>query len=435
MRHRDAEVLIVGAGPAGSTLAFYLARAGVDVLLVDRARFPRDKPCSEYLSPQASRLLHELQALDAIEDGPFARLTGMRVVAPDGSAFEGSFAAVRDFRAFSDYGLAVRRPRLDAILLDRARAAGARVLEGLDVRDLVREGGAVAGVEARDGERRVTLLAPVTVGADGLRSVVARRARLGRHGRWPRRMAFVSHAAGVRLDGDVGEMHVFPGGYAGFAPVGGGLTNLALVVPADHAVDTRGDATAFMRRGFASRPALARRLDGAEWEESARAVGPFNWRAPTAWAPGMALVGDAADFFDPFTGEGIYAAMRSAELLVTYACEAARAPDRRRANVALAAWDRSRREEFRGKWMVERVVATVIANPTLMNRAARAFVRRPDLAHTLVGVTGDFVPPSEVFRARYILSLLAGALAPAADHGTPTSGRGAPHAAMLDPGS
>lgn len=407
----DAEVIVVGGGPAGATLAFFLARAGCDVLVVDRARFPRDKPCSEYLSPPVARLLEELGALGAVERSPSARLAGMRVVAPGGRAFEGRFAAVRGFRAFRPYGLAVRRRLLDALLLDRARAAGATVVEGAGVRDLWWAApGRAGGVEVHTPDGARTWRAPLIVGADGLRSVVARRAGLGRHGRRPRRVAFVSHLRGAPVDPDMGEMHVFHGGYAGFAPVGGGLTNVALVVPAARAASARGDASAFMRRTLLERDRLARRIAGAEWELPVRVVGPFNWRARRAWSPGLALVGDAADFFDPFTGEGIHTAMRGAELLATYAWEAARSADRRRADLALAAYDRCRRDEFRGKWAVERIVAAAVGAPWLMDRAAEGLARDPALADLLVGVTGDFVPASEVLGPRYILRLLAAAL-------------------------
>lgn len=410
-RH-DAEVIVVGGGPAGSTLAFFLARAGCGVLVLDRAHFPRDKPCSEYLSPQALRLLAEMGVLDVLDHGPSERLTGMRVIAPDGTAFEGHFGDVPGYRAFRDYGLAVRRPILDATLLESARRAGARVLEGADVRDLVRDGaGRVAGVSVRVDGAVTTLRAPLVIGADGLRSVVARRAGLGRHGRWPRRVAFVTHLRGAHLDGPVGEMHVFADGYAGFAPVGDGVTNAALVIPSALAGPAGGDTEGFMRRAFRDRERLARRIAGAEWVGPVRAVGPFNWHAPRAWAPGLALVGDAADFFDPFTGEGIFAAMRGAELLATYAWEAVRAPTGHGANVALEAYDRCRRAEFRGKRAVERLVATAVASPVLMNRAARGLAAGPGLANVLVGVTGDFVPASEVLRARYILRLVLAAMA------------------------
>lgn len=413
MPSHDAEVIVVGGGPAGSTAAHLLARAGCDVLLLDRARFPRDKPCSEYLSPQASRILHELGVLDELERAPCARLTGMRVHAPDGTSFQGSFDAVPGFRAFRDHGLAVRRPILDATLLTRARKVGARVREGSDVRDLHRDhDGRVTGVVVSENGKSVTLRSRLVIGADGLRSVVARRSGLGARGRWPRRVALVRHYSGIAHDAEVGDMHVFQGGYAGFAAVGGGLTNVALVVPTTRGAEMGGDADAFMTRELMRQGRVAARLAGANAETAVRAVGPFNWRARIAWTPGAVLVGDAADFFDPFTGEGMYAAMRGAELLTSYAWEAIRARQQRDADIALAAYDRCRRREFSGKWAVERAIAMAVGSPLLINRAARALSRRPELADTLVGVTGDFVPAAEVLRVPYVLRLLAAAILP-----------------------
>jgi flavin-dependent dehydrogenase len=411
MNSNDAEVIIVGGGPAGSTTAFFLARAGCDVLLLDKATFPRDKPCSEYLSPQANRLLHEMGALDALESGPSARLTGMRVHSPDGATFTGSFGAATGYKAFRDYGLAVRRPILDALLLARAEQAGARVREGVDVRDVLRdEHRCVVGVLTRSNGEMVPLRSQLVIGADGLRSVVARRTQLGAHARWPRRLALVSHFSGIQHDADVGDMHVFEGGYAGFAPVGGGLTNVAVVIPTVASREIGNDREAIMHGLLTCNEGIAARMHQAERATPVRAIGPFAWRARTAWSPGVALVGDAADFFDPFTGEGMYAAMRGAELLTQYAWEAVRANNRRDADVALAAYDRCRRREFGSKWMVERAIATAVASPWLINRAVRALAQRSDLADVLVGVTGDFIPASEVLRPQYILRLLAAAL-------------------------
>jgi menaquinone-9 beta-reductase len=413
MSQHDAQVIVVGGGPAGSTTAFFLARAGCDVLLIDRVAFPRDKPCSEYLSPQASRLLTELGVLETLVAAPSAQLTGMRVHAPDGTVFEGSFSGDTGYRAFSDYGLAIRRPLLDTTLLMCAEQAGARIRTGVDVRDLaLNESGRVVGVVARDDGRQLTLHAPLIIGADGLRSVVARRTELGKHGRWPRRLALVRHYRGVMHEAAVGDMHVFEGGYAGFAPVGDDLTNVAVVIPTRQSREIGNDRDAIMTRFLASQPRVAARLAYAEPATPARAIGPFNWHARRAWTPGAVLVGDAADFFDPFTGEGMYAAMRGAELLSTYAWEAVRAKNDAAADVALAAYDRCRKHEFRGKWAVERAIATAIASPSLINLAAKALARRSDLADLLVGVTGDFVPAREVLKPKFALQLIAAALLP-----------------------
>jgi menaquinone-9 beta-reductase len=400
-----AEAIVVGGGPAGAATAWALARAGVDVLVLDRAHFPRDKPCAEYLSPQASRILDAMGVLEAAESAGGAQLSGMMVRSPGGHAFRGDFAAAHGFHGFRDRGLALRRRILDPLLLTAATHAGARLVEGVRVRDLVRDGaGRVIGVET-DGAG--TLRASLVVGADGLRSVVARRLALAHTARWPRRVALVTHYVGVDGMGKSGEMHVERDGYLGLADVGRGVTNVALVIPMRSASMMSGDPALYLERWIKRRPHLAPRFASAWRVAPVRATGPFAQRAKRAWAPGAALVGDAADFFDPFTGEGIYAALRGGELLLPYAFDALRARSSRVADVALAAYDRCRRHQFTGKWRVERLVAAAVSSSRLMNRAARVLSNRREMADLFVGVAGDFVPPREVLRPSYLLALLS----------------------------
>ena len=379
------------------------------MLVLDRARFPRDKPCAEYLSPEASRLLDTMGALGACEGAGAAQLTGMTVRAPNGAVLRGDFAAAHGFRGFRDRGLALRRTVLDGILLERATTAGATVVEEERVTGVLTNArGAVVGVEVLDArgqaaERR----ADIVVGADGLRSVVARRLRLARARRRPRRIAMIAHYRGVAEMGSYGEMHVERDGYVGLADVGGGLTNVAVVAPAARVKRAAQAPAAFFDAWLAAHPHVGARLAGAERVDAVRATGPFAHHARRAWARGAALVGDAADFYDPFTGEGIYAALRGGELVAPHIAAALEARSPRDADAALAAYDAERRRTFAGKWRVERLVALAVAVPALMNRAAATLGQRKDMADLFVGVAGDFVPPSEILSVRYLLRLLA----------------------------
>jgi menaquinone-9 beta-reductase len=359
------DAVVVGAGPAGSATALQLARAGAKVLLLDRAKFPRDKPCSEYLSPESTRVLARLgsDVLDAVAAAAPAQLTGMKIVAPSGAAVVGRFET---------FSYALPRSKFDTILRDAAAAAGAQVRERVKVEELIYEGGAVAGVVARE-----TYRARVVVGADGLRSVVARR--LGTvHALGPRRIAFTAHVADVAGVDALGEMHVGRPGYIGLGPVGNGVTTVALVLPIAEA--RRGERFFAELNRF---PGVAGRFDPRRIVRHVMATGPFaRWSRPVvATGGGALLVGDAADFFDPFTGQGIYSALRGAEL----AAEAILAGD-------LARYARARRRAFASKWVLERMIGIAVGWPALIERVVGRLIRRPELADLLVRATGNCIP-------------------------------------------
>ena len=381
------DVIVVGAGPAGSATARLLAKAGARVLLLDRARFPREKPCSEYLSPESTRVLERLGAevLDAVAAAAPARLTGMKVVAPSGTGVVGRF---------DTFSFALPRTTFDSVLRDAAEAAGAEVRESVKVEELVYEGGAVGGVVARatGNGKRETIRARVVVGADGLRSVVARR--LGKVIRTaPYRVAFTAHVADACDVDDLGEMHVGRPGYVGLGPIGAGVTTVALVLPLAEA--RRGERFFDELNRF---PGVAGRFDPRRIVRRVLATGPFaRWSRRPA-ANGALLVGDAADFFDPFTGQGIYSALRGAELA------AAAIVDTLATGARLQRYARARRREFAGKWLLERLIGVAVGWPALIERVVGRLIRRPELADLLVRATGNCIPA----RAALAPGVLAG---------------------------
>jgi len=390
-RHWD--VVVAGAGPAGSATALLLSRAGMRVLLLDRARFPREKPCSEYLSPESTRVLERLgkDVLAAVAAASPARLTGMKVVAPSGRSVVGRFET---------FSFALPRTRFDTILLNAAQTRGVEVRQGVKVEALVYERGAVGGVVARDAGHgtRDTFRARVVVGADGLRSVVARRLGMV-HTAGPRRIAFTAHVADVPGVDDLGEMHVGRPGYVGLGPIGEGVTTVALVVPFAEA--HRGDRFFAELNRF---PALAGRFDPRRLVRRVLATGPFaRWsRRPVAigGGGGALLVGDAADFFDPFTGQGIYSALRGAELA------AAAIVDTLATGASLRQYARARRREFSGKWLLERVIGIAVGWPALIERVVGRMLRRPELADLLVRATGNCIPARAVLTPRVLAGLV-----------------------------
>jgi flavin-dependent dehydrogenase len=398
------DVLVVGAGPAGSAAAALLARAGCDVVAVDRAAFPRDKACSEYMSPEAVRVLDRLGALPELERSGARPLHGTAVTAPRGAHLHGRFA-LAGHHPYRATGISVSRRILDHALVHSAQAAGVRLLERHAVEELIYDGGAIAGALLRDGYgRRRVLRARLTIGADGLRSVVARRMGARRHG-WLRRVAFVAHLDGVAAMGDSAEMFVAGHGYVGLNPIGAGRTNVALVVPAGAVQQARGRAEAFFLERLARFPEVAHRIERGVLTREVLATGPFAAWSGRVVADGGALVGDAADFFDPFTGEGIFSALRGAELLADEAVTALGSPGTVTAH-RLAGYRRARRRAFAGKWAVERLIGYGMLFPRLFDRAVARLGRRGTMAHILIGVTGDFVPAREVLNPWFLARMV-----------------------------
>ncbi|MDQ2670949.1 MAG: FAD-dependent monooxygenase [Gemmatimonadota bacterium] len=401
-----ADVLIAGAGPAGSATAIHLARAGLRVVMVDRAAFPRDKACAEYMSPDTLRLLASLGVLPQLDGAGGHLLPGLRVTAPYGSDLLGLFARA-GCAPFRPVGLSLPRRLLDTTLVDVARACGVDVRERAAVEELLYDEGAVAGAVIRSRSGRSALRARVTIGADGLRSRVARRMGGCRTG-VPRRIAFSAHVRGVEGigPGDPAEMHVGRRGYVGINPLGDGLANVAVVVSASRAREAAGNAAGFFLRELESYPDVRGRVPHDGIARRVLATGPFASRATRVTAAGALLVGDAADFFDPFTGEGIWSALRGAELAARTLVPALVAEPGILPAWRIAGYRAARRRAFAGKWLVERLIGYAMWSPRLFDRAVERLGRRPGMAHTLVGVTGRFVPARRVLDPRFLARMV-----------------------------
>jgi len=403
------DAVVVGAGPAGSVTAMLLARQGARVLLLDRARFPRDKPCSEYLTPETTRVLERLGdgMLEAVEAKAHARLTGMKLVTPDGAEATGRFRSGPGYAPPRPYAFALPRTMFDQILVQAAVRAGAELRESTAVDGLVWESGGVGGVVTREeGGGRSLLRTRIVIGADGLRSVVARRLGFRRSGP-PRRIAYSAHVADVAGVTDVGEMHIGTRGYVGMGPIGNGETTVALVVPTARAAAELTQPAGFVR-ALDEFPKIRGRYRADRLTRPVLATGPFAQWSRTSTADGVLLVGDAADFFDPFTGQGIYSALTGAERAAHVVGDALRADGNGPVPAAaLAPYVRGRWQAFAGKWVLERLIGFGVGSPRLATRVVRRLARRPDLADLLVGATGNFIPASRVLNPVTLAQLIA----------------------------
>ena len=385
----DADVLVVGAGPAGSTAAMLLAAGGVKVRLVDRARFPRDKPCGDYCNPGAVSLLRNLGALPAALNAGASVISAMRVYAQDGSRFEAPFPV--------DHGLLIPRLRLDAVLLDRASRAGAVIAEGVAAESVRIHPDAV--------EVRITtglpLRARLLIAADGMHSVIARQ--LGRL-RLPARARYTvgAYFSGLDRAMPAGELHLGPGLYGGVAHFGGGVANVCLALPR-RLWGRAGPQQAF-DGALRSLPALAEAVSGARRESAFRCTGPVGFAARDAAADRMLLVGDAGGQIEPMTGQGIFLALHSAMLAATVAAQALRTGDLSSRN--LSTYAQRRRRQIAGKLAVSRWLQRLAFRPQITPLLVRRLQEHPSLAADLLGATGDVLPPGDILSPRFLARLL-----------------------------
>ncbi|HYN63734.1 MAG TPA: NAD(P)/FAD-dependent oxidoreductase [Candidatus Limnocylindrales bacterium] len=397
MSDLECEVLVVGAGPAGSAAAAALARAGRDVLLIESHAHPRPKACAEYASP---RIAEELALLGMPDDAwrtDALPLRGMRVIrGPD--AVDMHYADASGPRPA--WGL--DREKFDATLAAHAVASGARLLERTALEEVHWRGGVggiggqVMGASLRTANGRRTVRCRWLIGADGARSRTSQRVARERGMGRLRRLGLVAHYEGVPELADHGEMHVAQDFYVGLAPLAGKRLNLGMALPLD---GERRPAEERFQAAIDGIPAVAERLRGRRRLTPIRGASPIAHRVAGTAGHGWMLVGDAAGFIDPFTGEGIYRALRSARA----AAEALAAGDD---EGAAQRYRVARREAFAAKDALTWLVQGMLAARPVMGYALRRLAARPQLAARLGSALGDLRPASDALSPLFLARVL-----------------------------
>jgi menaquinone-9 beta-reductase len=399
---RQTEIAIVGGGPAGAAVAIALARRGHQASLFERLPRPRWRAAGVYSSPLTRRRLLALGLPEEDVRRLIRPISAMVVQSIDQAA------SCRLEYLAGEHACGVDRVRLEQRLLDHARAQGVEVHEGSPVirLDLSQRKPSLT-VSGHAGPR--SWRASLVVGADGPSSMVARAAGVTLGSRLFRRAALTVHRAdpaaspaGTAMDA---EMLVGAGWYCGVAPVPGGRVNLGLVLTEAELrrqLRLTNGTESVMGRMLADLPPPVRAWSAAPSTDEIQAALPLLHRVERAAGRNFVLVGDAAGFIDPLSGEGLQRALASAEM--ASAAIVAWAGGERG---ALAEYDRRLRARFRSKDVLSWFLQGFLANPWLAGHALRNLGRRDDLRHTFSLALADMLPASRVLDPRYLAQVLA----------------------------
>ena len=371
----DTDVLVVGGGPGGAAAAYYLARQGIDVTVVDKAAFPREKVCGDGLTPRSVAALLRM-GIDTGDAG-FERVKGLRVHSRR-TTIELPWP---ELSSWPDYGLVMPRAQFDALLIERAQKAGARLMERTDAVEPIFDAGWVVGATTRPADDRDAELGEIrarfVIASDGAASRFAQPAGVKRDDSRPlgiaaRRYYRTDYHPGPWFESwlDLWEGDLLLPGYGWLFPVAGGQINLGAGL-----LNTFKDFKQISAQRLFD--AFAGMLP-AEWEISeATAEGrvlsgplPMSLNRVPQVVPGMLLIGDAAGAVNPFNGEGIAYAMETAEIAAELIDEAL---VKDRPGIAMM-YPAVLRERYGDYFRIGRGFAKLIGRPAIMGAATRVML-------------------------------------------------------------
>jgi geranylgeranyl reductase family protein len=392
----SADVIVVGAGPAGSSAAWWLARAGLDVVVLEKAVFPREKVCGDGLTPRGVKALDDM-GIDTSPAAGWVRHKGLRVQG-GGQVIEVDWPQLD---AWPDYSLVRRRSEFDAQLAEHARAAGARLHTGVTVTEpLLDEAGRVSGVHALSGPEKEpgTWRAQLVVSAEGLSGRLAKALGLVRREDRPLGVAVRRYVTTPRTDDDYldisfdlsadGPTAASMPGYGWVFGMGDGTANVGFGL-----LDTRrsdgGDHREVLRQWLATFPAEDQ-LDEEHAVTPLRGAGlPMALHRGPAYSRGLLLAGDAAGTVNPFNGEGISYAMETGRMAAEVAVDALAQPEGPRREAALRRHPDRLRAEYGRHHRLGMGFLALLSRPDVVRFATAHGLKRPAMVGAALRLMGN----------------------------------------------
>jgi menaquinone-9 beta-reductase len=378
---RTADVIVVGAGPAGSTTAYYLAKAGLDVLLLEKTAFPREKVCGDGLTPRATKQLVSM-GIDISPEAGWLRNKGLRIIS-GGLRLEMDWP---DLAAYPDYGLVRRREDFDELLAQQAVKAGARLYERCNVSGpLIDERtGRITGVTAKVGVEKKALAfdAPLVVAADGNSTRLSLAMGLHRREDRPMGVAVRTYFTSPRHEDDYLESWLelwdrrgatprqLPG-YGWIFGLGDGTSNVGLGILNSSASFRELDWREVLKAWVAGMPEDWGYTEENMTQPIRGAALPMAFNRQPHYTRGLLLVGDAGGLVNPFNGEGIGYAMESAKLAAEFVVQGLARRDGPARERAFAGYPLALKQSLGSYYRLGNIFSRLIGNPAVMRTATK----------------------------------------------------------------
>jgi len=398
---RDADVIVVGAGPGGSATAHHLARAGHDVLLLEKTSFPREKVCGDGLTPRAVRSLVSM-GIDTSEQAGWLHNKGLRIIG-GGMRLEIPWPELASYPA---YGLVRPRSDFDDLLARQAVKSGAVLRENTTVTGPVLDkAGRIIGVTTKGENGPVTYSAPLVVAADGNSSRLSLAMGLEKRDDRPMGVAVRTYYRSPRHDddwleswlelwdrGDDGRERLLPG-YGWIFGVGDGTSNVGLGILNTSTAWGKVDYKDLLKRWLDQTPEEWGFRDENRTQPVRGAALPMGFNRQPHYADGMLLVGDSGGMVNPFNGEGIAYAMESGEIAAQVISQALARPTADGRERALQAYPQTLKQTYGGYYTVGRMFVKAIGDDRVMKLATRHGLPHPVLMRFVLKLMANLTDP------------------------------------------
>ena len=372
-----ADVIVVGAGPAGSAVAYYLASAGLDVLLLEKTRFPREKVCGDGLTPRAVKALTAMGVATPADEG-WLRNRGLRIIG-GGGRIELDWP---DLSSYPGFGLVRTRTDFDQILARHAARAGAKLMEGVTVTGPVLDErtGRITGVTTKGGQHYAGRM---VVAADGNSSRLSVSMGLHKRDDRPLGVAVRSYYTTPRHDDDYLEawLDLWDGdtllpGYGWIFGMGDGTSNVGLGLLNTSSGFGEIDYRDLLRRWLSAMPAEWGFTEENRTQPVRGAALPMGFNRTPHYSRGLMLVGDAGGMVNPFNGEGIAYALESGEIAARVLAQALARPTADGRERVLQTYPRQLKDAYGGYYTLGRIFVDLIGKPSVMQFATRHSIKR-----------------------------------------------------------